>query len=260
VPENTQLSHDLFESVFVRCALVSDIEFFEEFPSHTEVAASREHRWARGDWQLLPWIFGPHGKGMPLIGRWKMLDNLRRSLSAPGALFALIVSWAIPNAPQLILMVFVLTALAFPAVLAIMSGFVAPSRHFAGHPSARGGRECVVGFGNSLVALTFAQHAWLMMDAIVRTLVRLFITRRQLLNWVTALQAKTVAGHSLKNLILSLGSSSTVVIGAGAVVLLFNPAGIMAASPFLLLWWLAPVVAHALVSAQTRSCRIPAAR
>ena len=70
----------------MRCALVSDIEFFEEFPSHTEVAASREHRWARGDWQLLPWIFGPRGKGMPMIGRWKMLDNLRRSLSAPGSL------------------------------------------------------------------------------------------------------------------------------------------------------------------------------
>ncbi|MGH8557805.1 MAG: hypothetical protein ACRESZ_10165 [Methylococcales bacterium] len=75
-PENTQLSHDLFESVFARCALVSDIEFFEEFPSRTGVAASRSHRWARGDWQLLRWIFGPRGKDMPLVGRWQMLDNL----------------------------------------------------------------------------------------------------------------------------------------------------------------------------------------
>ena len=242
------LSHDLFESVYARCALVNDIEFFEEFPSHTEVAASREHRWTRGDWQLLPWIFGPRGKGMPMIGRWKMLDNLRRSLSAPGALFALVATWAIPNAPQAILIGFVLTALAFPAILTILSGFTWPRRSISLGTHLRVvGENVLWAIGNSLVALTLlAQHAWLMMDAIVRTLVRLFITRRQLLNWVTALQAKSAAGHAIKNLILSLGSSSMVVIGAAVVVLLFNPAGIKVAAPFLLLWWLAPVVARAL--------------
>ena len=161
VPENTQLSHDLFESVFARCALVSDIEFFEEYPSHTEVAASRQHRWARGDWQLLPWIFGFRGKNMPMIGRWKMLDNLRRSLSAPGAFFALVATWAIPNAPQLILMVFVLTALAFPAILAIMSGFTWPRRGISLGTHLRAvGENVLWGFGNSLVALTLlAQQA-----------------------------------------------------------------------------------------------------
>ncbi|MDD5274587.1 MAG: glucoamylase family protein [Methylovulum sp.] len=248
VPDNTQLSHDLFESVYARCALVSDIEFFEEFPSHTEVAASREHRWARGDWQLLPWIFGPLGKGMPVIGRWKMLDNLRRSLSAPGAFFALVASWAIPDAPQLMLIGFVLTALAFPALLAVTSVLRLPSRGVSLGTHLRAATENVLwAFGNSLVALTLlAQHAWRMMDAIFSTLVRLFITHRQLLKWVTALQAKAAAGNALENLIRPLGSSSTVVIAAGAVVLLFNPAGITVAAPFLLLWWLAPVVARAL--------------
>jgi len=248
VPENTQLSHDLFESVFARCALVSDIEFFEEYPSHTEVAASRQHRWARGDWQLLPWIFGFRGKNMPMIGRWKMLDNLRRSLSAPGAFFALVATWAIPNAPQLILMVFVLTAVAFPAILAIMSGLTWPRRGISLGTHLRAvGANVLWGFGNSLVALILlAQQAWLMMDAIVRTLVRLFITRRQLLTWVTALQAKAASSHTMRNLFRPLGISSTVVIGVGAIVLLFNPAGIKIAAPFLLLWWLAPVVSRAL--------------
>ena len=248
VPENTQLSHDLFESVYARCALVNDIEFFEEFPSHTEVAASREHRWTRGDWQLLPWIFGPRGKGMPMIGRWKMLDNLRRSLSPPGALFALVASWAIPNAPQAILIGFVLVALAFPAILAITSGFTLPRRGISLGTHLRVvGKNVLWAISNSVVTLTLlAQHAWLMMDAISRTLVRLFITRRQLLNWVTALQAKSAAGHAMKDIFLSLGSSTAVAIGAAAVVLLFNPAGIIAAAPFLLLWWLAPVVARAL--------------
>ena len=248
VPENTQLSHDLFESVFARCALVSDIEFFEEFPSHAGVAASREHRWVRGDWQLLPWIFGSLGKGMPVIGRWKMLDNLRRSLSAPGAFFALVATWATPNAPQLILIGFVLTALAFPVIMAFKDGLTLPRRGIFRSTHLRSvGENILWAIGNSLVALTLlAQQAWRMIDAIVSTLVRLFITRRQLLKWVTALQAKSTTGHTLKNLIRPLGSSFTVVIGAGAVVLLFNPGEIMVAAPFLLLWWLAPVVARTL--------------
>jgi cyclic beta-1,2-glucan synthetase len=248
VPDNTQLSHDLFESVYVRCGLVSDIEFFEEFPSHTEVAASREHRWVRGDWQLIPWIFGVLGKGMPMIGRWKMLDNLRRSLSAPAAFSALVLSWAIPDAPLLLLIGFVLTALAFPAILALGAGFSSPRRGTSLATHLRGAAENVFwALCNSLVALTLlAQQAWLMTDAIVTTLVRLFITRRKLLKWVTALQAKAGAGHALKNLIRPLSHSSTVVMGAGALVLLFNPLAIKFAAPFLLLWWLAPVAARAL--------------
>jgi cyclic beta-1,2-glucan synthetase len=248
VPDNTQLSHDLFESVYVRCALVNDIEFFEEFPSHIEVAASREHRWARGDWQLLPWIFGRRGKGMPMIGRWKMLDNLRRSLSAPAAFSTLVTIWAIPNAPQAILITFVLTALAFPVILAFTSGFTSIRRGISLATHLRAAAENVLlAGGNSLVALTLlAQHSWLMTDAIVSTLVRLFITRSQLLKWVTAQQAKETTSHALKNLIRPLSHSSTVVIGAGAIVLLFNPAAIKVAAPFLLLWWLAPVIARGL--------------
>ena len=248
VPDNTQLSHDLFESVYVRCALVSDIEFFEEYPSHTEVAASRQHRWVRGDWQLLPWICGPSGKGMPLLGRWKMLDNLRRSLSAPGAFSLLVASWAIPHAPQAILIGFVLTALAFPALLAITVGFTAPRRGVSpGTHLWATGENVLWATGNSLVALTLlAQHAWSMTDAIVHTLVRLFITRRQLLKWVTALQAKSGATHALTNLLRPLGRSSTMVIVAGALVLLFNPTDISVAAPFLLLWWMAPIIARAL--------------
>src|SRR6202041_4063680 len=90
IPENILLSHDLFEGIFVRTALATDIELFDEFPSHYEAAAARQHRWARGDWQLVSWIVsgnaGPKGGRrfrIPIVGRWKMLDNLRRTLSAP---------------------------------------------------------------------------------------------------------------------------------------------------------------------------------
>src|SRR5215472_1745038 len=97
VPDNTLLSHDLFEGLFARAALVTDVELFEDFPARYEVSAARQHRWARGDWQLLPWLIrGTAGAGasqtrIPTIGRWKMLDNLRRTLSAPGAYLTLLL-------------------------------------------------------------------------------------------------------------------------------------------------------------------------
>ena len=248
VPENTQLSHDLFESVYVRCALVSDIEFFEEYPSHTDVAASREHRWARGDWQLLPWIFGVQGKNMPMIGRWKMLDNLRRSLLPLASFLTLLASWAIPNAPQWVLIGLVLVSLALPAILAIVNGFTAPSRGVSFSSHFRNTCEKVAwALGNSLVALTLlAQQAWLMSDAIAHTLIRLFITRKQLLKWVTALQAKTNSGHAFKHLFRPLCKTLSTVLVAGGLVLLFNPVALYTALPFLVLWCLAPVVARGL--------------
>ena len=247
VPENALLSHDLFESVFARCAFVSDIELFEEFPSHTVVAASRSHRWARGDWQLLPWIFGSQGKDMPLIGRWKMLDNLRRTCSAPGAFFTLLAAWAIPNAPQWTLMSMVFLALSIPALLAIVAG-MRLRRDIPLRNQIRATAENVVtGVSHSLVSLTLlAQQAWLMTDAIASTLVRLFITRRKLLRWVTALQAKTLAGHALESLIRPMLSVTVVVFGAGLIVLMFNPASLGVAAPFLLLWLLSPIIAYIL--------------
>lgn len=248
VPENTQLSHDLFESIYVRCALVNDIEFFDDFPSHTEVAASRTHRWARGDWQLLPWIFGASGRNMPFISRWKMLDNLRRSLSAPATFTALVLSWAIPQSPQALLLSVVLIALSMPLSMACSAAFSAPRRGVSLTTHLRTVIENVLwAMANSLVGLTFlVLDAWLMTDAIVSTLIRLLITRRQLLKWVTALQAKSFSDNGLKNLIQPISRSFIVVFGAAGVVLIFNSVALINATPFLLLWLLAPIIARSL--------------
>ena len=115
-PDSTLLSHDLFEGVFARAGLASDVEVVEEFPARYDVGALRHHRWARGDWQLLPWIFGRGPKpvgadaatgAIPAIGRWKMLDNLRRTLSAPAAVLALLAGWTLPLHAALVWTLFV---------------------------------------------------------------------------------------------------------------------------------------------------------
>ena len=149
VPESTLLSHDLLEGIFARAGLVSDIEVVEEFPSRYDVAAARQHRWARGDWQLLPWILGrgrdssgdPARRAIPLIGRWKMMDNLRRTLSAPAAFLALLAGWTLPLAAAAVWTGFVLVddRAARPPALSRRDR-AATARDLEAQPLARGRR------------------------------------------------------------------------------------------------------------------------
>ena len=118
------LSHDLFEGIFARAGLASDIEVVEEFPARYDVAARRHHRWARGDWQLLPWLLGyasstgtnrPRNE-VPAAGRWKMLDNLRRTLSAPACVLSVLAGLALPFAAGAVWIGFVLLTVLLPTL------------------------------------------------------------------------------------------------------------------------------------------------
>ncbi len=199
VPDSTLLSHDLFEGIFARAGLASDVEVVEEFPARYDVAALRHHRWARGDWQLLPWIVG-YGPGagtgrthdtVPAIGRWKMLDNLRRTVSAPACTAALLASGGLPLRGAAVWIGFVLSTILLPAFIPVASAIL-PRR--AGitarsHLGALGADLCAALAQSAFVVAFLAHQACLMGDAIGRTLVRLFVTRRHLLEWVPAAQA-----------------------------------------------------------------------
>ena len=150
-PDATLLSHDLFEGTFARAGFASDVEVVEEFPTRYDVSASRHHRWARGDWQLLPWILGFAGKGrgrepgrnaLPRIGRWKMIDNLRRTLTAPTAVLALALGWTLPLPSALAWTAFVLATILVPNLIPVISALpVAATRRFdlQSRPRARRG-------------------------------------------------------------------------------------------------------------------------
>lgn len=255
VPDNAMLSHDLFEGLFARTALATDIELFEAFPSHYEAAAARHHRWARGDWQLLPWILGRgHARSeprravaIPAIGRWKILDNLRRTLSAPAAFLTLIVGWLLPAGSPWVWSGFILTTIAIPSLLSFVLGLYPRRRGIAMRSHIRGAvADLKLAATQIGLTVTFlAYQTWLMSDAILRTLGRLLITRTHLLEWVTAAQAEDAYAHKLAGMYRRMGGGIVLAVLAAAGVAVFGRyESWAAAAPFILLWLAAPAVAR----------------
>jgi len=247
VPENTMLSHDLFEGVFARAGLASDIELVDEFPSRYDVVAQRGHRWTRGDWQLLPWIFGPRKgpRAVSGVGLWKMLDNLRRSLLAPSTLITLGAIWLLPLHTAFQATLLLLAAGALPMLLPGL--FALAPRH--AEIRMRSHLEMLAGdLRMALLQIFFslafvADQAWRMADAIARTLLRLGVTHRHLLEWTTAAQSKGTPRLGLRGFYQQMagGALLTLLMLLGAVI--FAPACWPVFLPLGLLWLAAPALA-----------------
>ena len=261
VPESALLSHDLFEGLFARAGLVTDIELFEDFPSHYDVAARRQHRWARGDWQLLPWLIrGTAGDGgararIPPIGRWKMLDNLRRTLSAPAAFTTLVLGWTLPSDAPFVWTRLVLLCLALPALVPVSIEIIPQRPGFSKRAYLRGiARSLAMACVQFALTLTLLAHqAWLMADAVGRTLLRLTVTRRRMLEWIAAAQVKSDSRLDLPAVFASMKGGLALAVAAGAVAVLSGRQSWIIAAPFVVLWCLSPVIAR-------RISRPPAAR
>jgi cyclic beta-1,2-glucan synthetase len=253
VPENALLSHDLFEGLFARAGLVTDIDLFEEFPANYEVAARRNHRWVRGDWQLLPWVLG-HARDVQgrrlrvrirAHGRWKMVDNLRRSLVAPFLLFMVVAAWVLPGAPLLLWTGLFVGAVALPAFIPVFDGLIPRRRGISKRNHFRAvGHDTYVALAQTLLAITMLAHqAWLMVDAVVRTLWRLYVTKRNLLEWVAAAHQGYGVDLKLRSFFQHLRWGVVLAVAAGALCVVLNPGAWPVAAPLVLLWVLSPVLA-----------------
>ncbi|MEP6730154.1 MAG: glucoamylase family protein [bacterium] len=198
-PENALLSHDLIEGAFARAGLVTDIEVFDDYPTRYLTATRRQHRWIRGDWQLAPWLRsevpGEDGHTLnPLtaISRWKILDNMRRSLS-PIALFAwIVIGWtALPGAGAMWALL-ALAAMAAPWGIPLLVALLRPPRGESWGPYyAALMRDAAISLRQFWVAIVMLPHqALVCVDAIVRTLYRVYVSHHHLLEWQTASQVE----------------------------------------------------------------------
>ena len=256
VPEYALLSHDLFEGIHARTALVTDVEVVDDYPASVLAHARRQHRWVRGDWQILRWLFplvrtragGLERNRLPLISRWKILDNLRRSLVPPATLVMLLAAWALLPGSPAVWTAAVLLALAFPLSSLLLGALRGPQRHEPWRVFARTLRgevaTALVRVGLQVALLP--SSAWQMAHAITVTLVRL-MTRRRLLEWETAAASAARAARAGRAGALvfyrEMAASPLVALAGAALVWAARPSALPVAAPVLALWLLAPLVA-----------------
>ena len=220
-PENALLSHDLIESAYARAALVTDVEVFDDYPTRYLTYTRRKHRWIRGDWQLLPWLLptvptadGREPNVLSGMSRWKMFDNLRRSTLEIAQLALLLLGWiALPGSPWLWTVVG-LTAIAFPWLFSILISLLRPPTGTSWRAYyAAVGRDAVMSLHQLGLALVFLPHqAVVSADAIIRTLWRLLLSRRNMLEWQTASQSERATSRA--RLEVWKRMASAVAIGA----------------------------------------------
>lgn len=254
VPENALLSHDLFEGLHARAALVTDVEVVDDYPSNVLVHARRLHRWVRGDWQILwwlfPWVPTQHGlqrNRLPLIARWKILDNLRRSLVPPALVALFIAGWSMLPGRPIVWTVGALVSMSFAAAARVIELFGGPRRDTGLRVFFRSWAEdLATDLARISIHLTFlAYHAWDMIDAVGVTLARLFTGQGRFLQWETA---AAVAQRARKLAISGYYGAmrSSVLIASLALVLTLaaHPARLSVALPLIVLWIAAPLIAY----------------
>ncbi|HKC70684.1 MAG TPA: hypothetical protein VKB60_03630, partial [Terriglobales bacterium] len=243
-PCNSLLSHDLIEGAYARAGLASDIELIDDYPSHYSAYNRRKHRWLRGDWQVAGWLFSrvPDQTGarvlnpISLISRWKILDNLRRSLVEPATFLLLLLGWLLLPGRAAHWTVAALAILFFPAWLECALNLVRALKNQRMEPA----RNALSGFVTQNVSLflnlTFLAHQTLLsLDAIIRALVRRMVTGKRLLEWETAAEAE-LGGHRRTPVDVYLDWTSALAFVVAVGVTFVHPRALLAAFPILALW------------------------
>jgi cellobiose phosphorylase len=251
-PENRILSHDLLEGCYARAGLLSDVQVFEEYPSRYGADVNRRHRWIRGDWQLAgwlpPWVPGGDGRRLknPLsaLSRWKLFDNLRRSLVPVALTLLLLLGWTVFASPGFWTLT-VLGILLIPPMLAGLLDLLRKSEDIGLHQHlgtvlrSVGQRFTQAGF----VLVTLPHEAFYSIDAILRTHWRLLVTRQQLLEWNPSGDQERLSRSDLVASFRSMWIAPMIAILGMIFLVTLNPAALTVAGPILLLWLASPAIA-----------------
>lgn len=218
IPDNTVLSHDLLEGSYLRTGLVTDIELIDGYPARYNAFSMRLHRWVRGDWQLIPWlgsrVKNRHGQWVKnpisFLSKWKIIDNLRRSLLNPALLVLVALGFAVLPGSSMVWLALAVVTAGFPTLTYLIGGIFAKNYHLM-----EGAKEQTVitglraGIYQAVLQFTFiAYQAYLMTDAVVRTLARVFVTRRDLLEWIPAADIEASLKNDLGTFFRKMGVST----------------------------------------------------
>nr|WP_233175729.1 glycoside hydrolase family 94 protein [Dyella sp. ASV24] len=251
-PENSILSHDLLEGCLGRSGLITDVQLYEEYPSIYSVDVKRRHRWIRGDWQLLPWLLTliPTKDGAkrrnPLssLSCWKILDNMRRSLVPSAMMSLLLFGWIV--IPKVAWWTVAVLAFAFvPPLLSSLHELLKMQRDVLFNQYVRAALRSIGGhFLRALLFLAWLPHeAHYSLDAVIRTLWRLGVSRRRLLQWNVSSEVDRTATNDLRGLYRSMWIAPSLSVFVLGFLVLRSPVALCGASALLLLWIVSPAMA-----------------
>ena len=252
IPENTLLSHDLLEGCLLRVGLASDIELLDDHPATYRAQAARLHRWVRGDWQTLPWLGlrVPRENGripnpLSALHRWKLLDNMRRSMAGPALLLLITLGWWLLPGPAWAWPLIMVLLVLFPVYFTALDGLLRRPPNISFRRSAMAvWREFGRGSAQALLSLALLpHHAFLMTDAALRALWRMVVTRRKMLEWTTAADTERSLGTGLGAHVRKLGPTAAAGVALMAPGSLADPASALVALPLVALFAAGPVAA-----------------
>ncbi|WP_425801934.1 GH36-type glycosyl hydrolase domain-containing protein [Desulfitobacterium sp. Sab5] len=237
-PENQVLSHDLLEGLYARAGLVTDIELIDGYPSKYQTYIKRLHRWVRGDWQILPWLF----KELPFIAKWKIFDNLRRSLEAPSQVLLILLGCFSLNTLPYFWLGFVGFSLFLPNLLSLLNRLL--NRNKSRVSSAVSFREMIYPWIFQVSTLLY--QAIIQLDAIVRSLFRQFLSHQNLLEWETAADAEQRSNFSLKTTVYKMWSVFVGLVLILGGIIFVNPNQTPAILSLCFIWGISPFLAYTL--------------
>ena len=251
LPDNRILSHDLLEGCYARSGLLTDVQLYEEYPSRYSTDVSRRHRWIRGDWQIGQWVLprvpGADGRlqknPLSLLCRWKILDNLRRSLNAAALTSMLLLGWTVLFFPLFWTMV-VISIMLLPALFAAVlnalhkSADVNLREHLTAEAISASRRFAEAAF--NFVCLPY--EAFYSLNAIARTTWRTMVSHRNLLEWNPSGNSNLKNDSSLIDSFRMMWVSPVLSTLAMTGLVMFRMDALLPSYPILLLWFVAPAI------------------
>ena len=252
LPENLILSHDLIEGCYVRSGLISDVQLLEKYPSRYSADVSRRRRWIRGDWQVLRWLF-PGVPGLnarfrknPLtpLSRWKIFDNLRRSLVSPALTLLALAGWCALPSPWFWTASIVAVVLIPSLIGSLMEILKKPDDALTGQHLAGAARSAGRSVNQAVFVLLCLPHeAFFGVAAILHTLWQMLVSGRGLLEWNPSGEADRASRTDLAGSWLAMWMAPVIAAATAGYLLYARPAALPAALPILSIWFISPVIA-----------------